>query len=165
MHHDQPSWLHRLAWRRFVVISGWLAWLVGSDFLKTSRNVVTEPSWQPSITHPRFVDGLFVLLLLYGLGWIAGSLMALRALARRPELRARIEAQWWAEPILLQIITFGEHWIMGMFYVFATGDINRGAILGLLSGLHVLVVLLVGPAWVKRAVKQGTNEVTKQHHD
>ena len=151
MHHNHLSWLDRLVWRRFVVISGWLAWFVGSDFLKTSRDVVAEPSWQPAVIHPRLVHGLFLLLLLYGLGWIVGSLMALRALARRPALRERIEAQWWAEPILLQMIVFGEHWIMGMFYVFATGDVERGAILGAVSGLHILVVLLVGPGWVKRS--------------
>lgn len=151
MHRNRLSWLSRLVWRRFVVISGWLAWLVGGDIFRISRDVITKPSWESFVTHQRVVDGLFVFLVVYGIGWIAGSMLTVRLLADQPELGERIQGCWWAEPILLQIFTFSEHWIMATFYVLATGDVIRRGVLGWLSALHILVVLLVGPAWVKRS--------------
>ncbi len=162
---NELGWLNKLVQRRLVVVSGLLAWGVGYNTLRAGRYVLAEPSWQPLVARPLITDGLFFLLLLFGVSWMAWSLLALRSLARRPELREWIQEAWWTEPLLLQILAFSEHWIMATFYFLATGDAIRGRMLGWLSALHILIVLLVGPAWVERYIKQEANEVTGQADD
>ena len=141
---SKPSWLHQVVGRRYVVISGALAWLAGSGLLGVSRDVVTQPFWQPFITSPMIADGLYISLLLNGFVLIPVYLMTLRQLSRQPEQREKIEKQWWASPILFQMLFFMVHWMTATFYTLVTSQAVRGAALGLVSGLHILVVLLLG---------------------
>jgi hypothetical protein len=149
---NSPAWLHQLTQRRFVLVSGVLALLVGSNILRVAQGMIPGPSGQALIADPLITQAFFFVLLVYAFIWIAGSVVGLRALSRQPVLRESIRAQWWNTPIVLQVIVFGEHWVLATFYVFLTGDAGRGAALGLISLLHILVVLIVGPMITNQSV-------------
>jgi len=139
------SWLRQLIWRRYLIITGVIAWGFGSNLLRTSQEMVAQLSWHPLVTGSTTRSGVFFLLLLSDLAWIVGSLAALRSLAREPSLKQRIERQWWAIPPLLQIVVFIQYWIVAVSYTLISGDVERGVVLGWMSWLHVLVLVTLGP--------------------
>ena len=150
MSSTRPSWLHRLIWRRYLIIAGILAWGFGSNLLRTGQEMVVQLSRHLLVADSAIRMGIFFLFLVNDLTWIAGSLAVLRFLARKPTIRQCIEQRWWATPLLLQTVVFTLHWVVALSYILITGDMERGVVLGWTSWLQILLLLTIGPICVER---------------
>lgn len=146
MQQIPTPWLAQLVWRRFIVISAFLALAAGGGLFRLGQDLVTGPSWQPPIRQPFAASALFVFLPVYGVVWIGGSLGGLRSLSKDSDLRQKIESQWWSVPLLIQIIVLTEFWVIATFYVLLTADVSNGVLLGMLFILNALAVFLFGSA-------------------
>lgn len=143
------TWLQQLAQRRLLLVSGAIAFLVGSSILRTAESISSRSYWRP-VLEPPAAQFAFWLLLLYAFIWIIGSLLALHALSRKEELRQSLASHpLMQQPLLVQIVTFVTHWILATAYVFLTADITGGILLSGMGVVHILLALLLAPFLIR----------------